>query len=81
MSRLKACGKEYKMPTEKAKETVAPVIAESTYAPEEIAAVAPERLGYSQDIALAALTLDGKPTYTLNGAKTVIKNFAERKVN
>ncbi len=69
------------MPTDKVVKEAAPVVAESTYAPAEIAAVAPERLGYSQDIALAALTLDGKSTYTLNGARAIIKNFAERKVN
>lgn len=68
------------MANEKPKEA-APAIAESAYTPEEIASVAEARLGYSQDIALAALTINGKRMYTLNEAKTIIKSFAERKVN
>ncbi|MEG0766252.1 MAG: hypothetical protein RR482_00920 [Clostridia bacterium] len=68
------------MANEKPRET-APVAAESTYTPEEIASVAEVRFGYSQDIALAALTINGRRMYTLNEAKPIIKSFAERKVN
>lgn len=52
-----------------------------TYDVKEIAENAQHLFGYSSDLATAAFTLAGKKTCTLDEAKRIIKEFAERKVN
>lgn len=55
--------------------------AEETFEAAEIAANAPRLFGYSTDIAAAALEFKGIKRCTLEDAKKIIKEFAERKVN
>ncbi len=60
--------------------TPKPVAAEPIYEAKEIAANAPRLFGYSVDIATAALTYSKVERCTLEKAKELIKEFAERKV-
>ena len=60
--------------------TPKPVAAEPVYEAKEIAANAPRLFGYSVDIATAALTFNKLERCTLEKAKKLIKEFAERKV-
>lgn len=53
---------------------------EQTYAASEIAANAPRLFGYSVDIASAAFIYTKIERCTLEKAKKLIKEFAERKV-
>lgn len=54
--------------------------AEPTYTVSEFTA-APSELGnYSPDIVRAALTLDGKESYTIEEAKAIVKRFSDKEV-
>lgn len=55
-------------------------VEEPIYEATEIAANAPSLFGHSVDIATAALDYNHLTKCTLNKAKQVIKEFAERKV-
>lgn len=51
-----------------------------TYTVEEFAK-APNELGnYNADIVRAALKIDGKESYTIDEAKSIVKKFAEKEV-
>ena len=66
-----------------AKDTKEPevVVVEPKYEVAEIAQNAPRLFGYSVDIATAAFDVAHVKQATLAEARTIIKNFAERKVN
>lgn len=63
---------------EKKTEAAQPV--EDVFDVAEIAQNAPKLFGYSVDLANTALSLAGVERCTLNQAKSIIKEFAERKV-
>lgn len=64
-----------------AKTTAAvPVEAAATYTAAELIAAAPEKFGVSLDVATAALRMAGKKTATVEEAKTIITEFANREV-
>lgn len=56
-------------------------VVESTYSAREIAQNARNLFGYSQDVATAALSYNHVNECTLDEAKRLITEFAERKVN
>lgn len=60
--------------------TTKPVAAESVYEAKEIAANAPHLFGYSVDLATAALAYNKVERCTIEKAKKLVKEFAERKV-
>lgn len=68
------------MAKETTKTTAARVAEEPVYAAAEIAANAPRLFGYSVDIATAALAYNKVERCTLEKAKKLVKEFAERKV-
>ncbi len=51
-----------------------------TFDADDIAQNAPRLFGYSNDLATAALEVAGVKRCTLDEAKQIIKDFAERKV-
>ncbi len=63
------------------KEPVAVAVEEPVYEAAEMAANAPRLFGYSIDLATAAFDFNHIERATLSEAKTIVKNFAERKVN
>lgn len=69
------------MAKETAKTTVARVAEEPVYAVAEIAANASRLFGYSVDLARAAFAFNKVERCSLEEAKKIIKEFAERKVN
>ena len=58
----------------------APVEAAATYTADERIAAAPEKFGVSPDVATAALRMAGKKTATVEEARTIITEFANREV-
>lgn len=58
----------------------APVEAAATYTAAELIAAAPEKFGVSPDVATAALRMAGKKTATVEEARTIITEFANREV-
>lgn len=58
----------------------APVEAAATYTAAELIAAAPEKFGISPDVATAALRMAGKKTATVEEARTIITEFANREV-
>lgn len=58
----------------------APVEAAATYTAAELIAAAPEKFGVSPDVATAALRMAGKKTATVEEAKAIIAEFANREV-
>lgn len=60
--------------------TAAPVEAAATYTAAELIAAAPEKFGVSPDVATAALRMAGKKTATVEEARTIITEFANREV-
>ena len=52
-----------------------------TYTAAELIAAAPEKFGVSPDVATAALRMAGKKTATVEEARTIITEFANREVN
>ena len=55
-------------------------VVEPTYTVDEFAS-APNELGnYSADIVRAALSKDGKESYTIEDAKAIVKKFSEKEV-
>lgn len=58
----------------------APVDAAATYTAAELIAAAPEKFGVSPDVATAALRMAGKKTATVEEARTIITEFANREV-
>lgn len=58
----------------------APVEAAATYTAAELIAAAPEKFGASPDVATAALRMAGKKTATVEEARTIITEFANREV-
>lgn len=58
----------------------APVEAAATYTATELIAAAPEKFGVSPDVATAALRMAGKKTATVEEARTIITEFANREV-
>ena len=58
----------------------APAEAAATYTAAELIAAAPEKFGVSPDVATAALRMAGKKTATVEEAKTIITEFANREV-
>ena len=68
------------MPKDKNEPAVTAVCQESVYAADEIAANATRLFGCSVDIARAALAFNHVETCTINEAKRLIREFAERKV-
>lgn len=58
----------------------APVEAAATYTVAELIAAAPEKFGVSPDVATAALRMAGKKTATVEEARTIITEFANREV-
>lgn len=68
------------MAKETTKTTAARVAEEPVYAAAEIAANAPRLFGYSVDLARAAFTFNKVERCSLEKAKKIIKDFAERKV-
>ncbi len=58
----------------------APAEAAATYTAAELIAAAPEKFGVSLDVATAALRMAGKKTATVEEAKTIITEFANREV-
>lgn len=58
----------------------APVETAATYTAAELIAAAPEKFGVSPDVATAALRMAGKKTATVEEAKTIITEFANREV-
>ena len=58
----------------------APVEAAATYTAAELIAAAPEKFGVSLDVAAAALRMAGKKTATVEEAKAIITEFANREV-
>lgn len=69
------------MAKETTKTTAARVEEEPIYAAAEIATNAPHLFGYSVDLAKAALAFNKVECCSLEKAKKIIKEFAERKVN
>ena len=70
------------MAKETKESTVVPTTAEEpVYEAVEIAANAQRLFGYSADIATAALDFNHVTRCSLEKAKTLIKDFAERKVD
>lgn len=57
-----------------------PVEAAATYTAAELIAAAPEKFGVSPDVATAALRMAGKKTATVEEARTIITEFANREV-
>lgn len=68
------------MAKDKTEAVTAPVPQEPTYEVDEIAKNAPRLFGYSIDIATAAFDINNVKRCTLEEAKRLIKEFAERKV-
>lgn len=58
----------------------APVEAAATYTAAELIAAAPEKFGVSPDVATAALRMAGEKTATVEEARTIITEFANREV-
>lgn len=58
----------------------APAETASTYTAAELIAAAPEKFGVSPDVATAALRMAGKKTATVEEARTIITEFANREV-
>lgn len=58
----------------------APVETAATYTAAELIAAAPEKFGVSPDVATAALRMAGKKTATVEEARTIITEFANREV-
>lgn len=58
----------------------APVEAAATYTAAELITAAPEKFGVSPDVATAALRMAGKKTATVEEARTIITEFANREV-
>ena len=58
----------------------APVEAAATYTAAELIAAAPEKFGVSLDGGTAALRMAGKKTATVEEAKAIITEFANREV-
>lgn len=58
----------------------APVEAAATYTAAELIAAAPEKFGVSPDVSTAALRMAGKKTATVEEARTIITEFANREV-
>lgn len=58
----------------------APVEAAATYTAAELIAAAPEKFGVSPDVVTAALRMAGKKTATVEEARTIITEFANREV-
>ena len=54
--------------------------AAATYTAAELIAAAPEKFGVSPDVATAALRMAGKKTATVEEARTIITEFANREV-
>lgn len=69
------------MAKETTKNAAARVADEPVYEAAEIATNAPRLFGYSVDLANAAFTFNKVERCTLEKAKKIIKDFAERKVN
>lgn len=68
--------KQVEVPTPTPKKKVV----EPTYTVDEFAS-APNELGnYSADIVRAALSKDGKESYTIEDAKAIVKKFSEKEV-
>ena len=58
----------------------APAETAATYTAAELIAAAPEKFGVSPDVATAALRMAGKKTATVEEARTIITEFANREV-
>lgn len=58
----------------------APAETAGTYTAAELIAAAPEKFGVSPDVATAALRMAGKKTATVEEARTIITEFANREV-
>lgn len=58
----------------------APAETAATYTAAELIAAAPEKFGVSPDVATAALLMAGKKTATVEEARTIITEFANREV-
>lgn len=58
----------------------APAETAAIYTAAELIAAAPEKFGVSPDVATAALRMAGKKTATVEEARTIITEFANREV-
>ena len=58
----------------------APAETAATYTAAELIATAPEKFGVSPDVATAALRMAGKKTATVEEARAIITEFANREV-
>lgn len=58
----------------------APAETAAAYTAAELIAAAPEKFGVSPDVATAALRMAGKKTATVEEARTIITEFANREV-